>query len=113
MHIDRKLSVSEAEARAMGDRVIFLDGAGNFGPRLDNKNRFYNLDHHQGCVRPFTLATCEQALILILNGLALDEGDWTIYAHEPDLDTVLAIWALLNFRRNPPLTPQTRDNLLP
>ena len=111
--IDRKLCASEAEARAMGERVIFLDGAGDFAPTLDNKARVYNLDHHQGCIRPFTLATCEQALILVLNGLELDEGDWTVYANEPDLDTLLAIWVLLNFRRIPKLSARSRDVLLP
>jgi hypothetical protein len=111
--IDRKLSVSESEARGLGKRVIFLDGAGDFPPTLDNKARIYNLDHHQGCIRPFTLASCEQALVLVLSGLELDEGDWTVYANEPDLDTVLAIWVLLNFRRIPKLRPYSRDILLP
>ncbi len=111
--IDPKLSLSESEARARGERIILLDGAGDFGPLLDNKARVYNLDHHQGCVRPFTLATCEQALVLILNGLELDEGDWTVYANEPDLDTVFAIWVLLNFRRIPNLSHRSRDILLP
>lgn len=111
--IDRSLSVSESEARTLGKRVIFLDGAGDFPPTLDNKARIYNLDHHQGCIRPFTLATCEQALVLILSGLELDEGDWTVYANEPDLDTVLAIWVLLNFRRIPKLSSYSRDIVLP
>ncbi|MBW2422010.1 MAG: hypothetical protein JRH19_25975 [Deltaproteobacteria bacterium] len=113
VEIDRKLAFSEAEARALGGRRIFLDGAGTFGPLLDNKARVYNLDHHQGCVRPFTLATCEQALILVINGIEFDEGDWTIYANEPDLDTIFAIWVLLNFRRVPTLSPRSRDVLLP
>ncbi|MCP5039779.1 MAG: hypothetical protein GY944_02040 [bacterium] len=113
VRIEPKLSVSEADARAMGGRSIFLDGAGDFPPKLDNKNRFYNLDHHQGCIRPFTLATCEQALVLVMNGLELDEGDWTLYANEPDLDTVFAIWVLLNFRRIPKLSTRSKYVLLP
>jgi len=113
VEIDPKITFSEAEARALGERRIFLDGAGTFGPLLDNKARFYNLDHHEGCVRPFTLATCEQALLLVINGIELDEGDWTIYANEPDLDTVFAIWVLLNFRRIPALSPRSRDVILP
>lgn len=111
--IDPKRSISEADARAMGSRVIFLDGAGDFPPKLDNKTRFYNLDHHQGCIRPFTLATCEQALVLVKNGLELDEGDWTLYVGEPDLDTLFAIWVLLNFRRISKLSGHSRDVLLP
>ena len=106
-------SFSESEARELGERVILLDGAGRFGPMLDNKARLYNLDHHQGCERTFTLATCEQALLLVHSGLDLGEGDWTVYANEPDLDTMLAIWCLLNYQRLPTLRPEARDVLLP
>jgi hypothetical protein len=106
-------SFSENEARELGERVILLDGAGRFGPLLDNKARLYNLDHHQGCERTFTLATCEQALLMVHSGLDLGEGDWTIYANEPDLDTLLAIWCLLNYKRLPTLRPEARDVLLP
>lgn len=111
--IDPTQSFSESDARAMGGRTIFLDGAGDFPPKLDNKSRFYNLDHHQGVIRPFTLATCEQALVLVINGIELDEGDWTLYASEPDLDTLFAIWVLLNFRRVPKLSTHSKDVLLP
>ena len=111
--IDPTQSFSESDARALGGRTIFLDGAGDFPPKLDNKSRFYNLDHHQGVIRPFTLATCEQALILVINGIELDEGDWTLYASEPDLDTLFAIWVLLNFRRIPKLSTHSKDVLLP
>ena len=111
--IDPKKSFSEADARALGDRNIFLDGAGDFAPKLDNKARLYNLDHHQGCIRPFTLAACEQALIVVMNGLELDEGDWTLYVNEPDLDTLFAVWVLLNFRRIPKLSSRSKDTLLP
>ena len=111
--IDPKRSFSEADARALGDRLIFLDGAGDFPPKLDNKTRFYNLDHHLGCIRPFTLASCEQALVLVVNGLELDEGDWTLHVGEPDLDTLFAVWVLLNFRRVPKLSSRSKDVLLP
>lgn len=111
--IDRAFSFSESEARELGERVILLDGAGRFGPTLDNGAKLYNLDHHEGCERLFTLATCEQALLLVHSGLQLSEGDWTVYANEPDLDTVLAIWVLLNFARVRELSPESRDILLP
>jgi hypothetical protein len=71
------------------------------------------LDHHQGCLRAFTLATCEQALVLVLKGLALNQGDWRIFANEPDLDTVFAIWVLLNHRRLKGLRPEAREVLFP
>jgi hypothetical protein len=113
VHIRREYTFSEAEARALGGRVILLDGAGSFGPLLDNKKRLYNLDHHEGCERTFTLATCEQALLLVHGGLDLSEGDWSVYANEPDLDTLLALWCLLNHARLRGLRPQVRDVLLP
>ncbi|MCP3956258.1 MAG: hypothetical protein GY719_00210 [bacterium] len=111
--INQRHQFSEAEARRLGERVVFLDGAGQFGPVIDNKQQLYNLDHHQDCLRAFTLATCEQALIMVLKGLDLDQGDWTVYANEPDLDTLFAIWVLLNHRRVRQLTPVQRDAILP
>lgn len=111
--VDRKHAFSEADARRLGERVILLDGAGQFGPLMDDAGNLYNLDHHEGCVRAFTLSTCEQALILVLKGLRLDKGNWTLYANEPDLDTVFAIWVLLNYRRVRNLRPDQRDVILP
>jgi hypothetical protein len=111
--IEPGMSVSRSEAAALGERTILLDGAGSFGPLIDNERKLYNLDHHSGCERLFTLATCEQALLLVQSGLELSEGDWTIYANEPDLDTVLAIWCLLNHRRLRILRPEARDVLMP
>ncbi len=111
--VERSHAFSEAEARELGKRVILLDGAGTFPPLLDNKAAVYNLDHHAGCERTFTLATCEQALLVVHGGLALSEGDWTVYANEPDLDTVLAIWCLLNYQRLPELSDRSRNVLIP
>ena len=111
--VDPSHAFSEAEARVLGKRVILLDGAGSFPPLLDNKSKVYNLDHHEGCERTFTLATCEQALLVVHSGLPLAEGDWTIYANEPDLDTVLAIWCLLNYERLSRLSERARDILFP
>jgi hypothetical protein len=98
---------------SLGERVILLDGAGTFGPLLDSDRKLFNLDHHTGCERLFTLATCEQALLLVHSGLRLSEDDWTIYANDPDLDTVLGLWCLLNHRRLRELRPEARDVLLP
>ena len=111
--INRAYCVGETEARKLGNHIILLDGAGQFAPLLDDNQQLYNLDHHIGCLRAFTVATCEQALILVLKGLELDKGDWKIYANEPDLDTVFAIWVLLNHRRLRQLRPEARDVILP
>ncbi len=113
VHIDPALSFSEAEARKLGERVILLDGAGRFGPLIDPTKQLYNLDHHEGCVRAFTLATCEQALVIVLKGLELERGDWNIYANQPDLDCLLALWVLLNHRRVRTLAAPSRDVLIP
>ena len=111
--VDPDMAASKSEAAALGDGVILLDGAGTFGPVLDNEKKIYNLDHHWGCERLFTLSTCEQALLLVHSGLGLADGDWTLYANDPDLDTVLALWCLLNHRRLRELRPEARDILLP
>src|SRR5439155_1498486 len=80
---------------------------------LDSKREVYNLDHHEGCVRPFTLATCEQAVVLIRTGLDLRKRDWTVYANDADLDTVLAIWVLLNHIRLNDGRGATRARVMP
>ncbi len=113
VYLDRGYAFNEAEARRLGERVVLLDGAGQFAPTLDSKQQFYNLDHHDDCLRAFTLATCEQALILVAKGLALDKGDWSIYANEPDLDTLFALWVLLNYRRLLTLPVERRDRIVP
>ncbi|MEM9554213.1 MAG: CPBP family glutamic-type intramembrane protease [Acidobacteriota bacterium] len=113
VRIDRSFSFSEPEARKLPARTILLDGAGVFGPTVDDAAHLYNLDHHEGCARAFTLASCEQAMVLVLKGLELGRDDWTIYANEPDLDTVFAIWVLLNHRRLRDLDDAQRDRIAP
>ncbi len=113
VRIDAGFAFSESDARKLGPRVILLDGAGRFAPLIDGDAKLYNLDHHQGCVRAFTLATCEQALVLVAKGLDLDRGGWTLYANEPDLDVALAIWVLLNHRRVMQLSDAEQRVILP
>lgn len=94
--IDASQSVSESTARRAPEGTIFLDGAARGAPFIDAERRVFNLDHHEGCVRGFTVATCEQALVLVLRGLDMGGQPWTIRASAPDLDAVLAVWVLLN-----------------
>ena len=96
VRIDRDLAVTAAAARKAPEGTIYLDGAAQTAPFLDLERRVYNLDHHEEIVRPFTLSTCEQAMVLVARGLDLREKPWEIQANEPDLDTLLAIWVLLN-----------------
>jgi hypothetical protein len=99
IHMEAGLSVSGSIARKSPGGTIFLDGAALCEPFMDHERQVYNLDHHEGCVRPFTLATCEQTLVMYMKGLDLQGREWNVYANEPDLDTLLAIWILLNHAR--------------
>ena len=96
LYIERGLVVDEAARKKYPKQTVFLDGVFSGAPFLDNETRQYSLDHHAGCVRSFTLSTCEQAMVMLLQGLPLGEGHWTLYVNEPDLDAMLAAWILLN-----------------
>ncbi len=96
LHVERGLMVTEQQRLGFASRTIFLDGVFDGPPFYDNTARQYSLDHHTGCVRPFTLATCEQAAVMLMQGLPLGEEPWHVYANEPDMDTLLASWLLLN-----------------
>lgn len=96
LHVQRGLTVTEADRKDYPQQTVFLDGVYDGAPFLDNDVRHYSLDHHSGCIRGFTLATCSQAAVMLLQAMPLDEGDWHIYINEPDLDALLAAWILLN-----------------
>jgi hypothetical protein len=96
LYVERGLTITSSTRKRYPRQSIFLDGVFNDAPFLDNENRQYSFDHHAGCVRAFTLATCEQAVVMLLQGLPLDEGEWHVYVNEPDLDSLLAAWVLLN-----------------
>ena len=113
VRIDRSFSVSAPSARKYAKGTIFLDGAAKGEPFIDSSRGVYNLDHHEGCVRSFTLSTCEQAMIVIRKGLDLDAERWTVWANDPDLDTVLAIWLLLNHRRIDESDSAVRKKIMP
>ncbi len=113
VRVERDLSIGSAAARKYPPGSIFLDGAAQGEPFLDSEKQVFNLDHHEGCVRAFTLATCEQAMVLVRMGLDLRKRDWTIYANEPDLDTILAIWVLLNHIRINDDSPVVRQTVIP
>jgi len=106
-------TATAAAARKYPAGSIFLDGAAQGEPFMDPERGIYNLDHHEGCVRAFTLSACEQALVVIRKGLDLRERDWTLLANEPDLDTVLAIWLFLNHMRINDEDPEIRRAITP
>jgi hypothetical protein len=99
VHIEPGLAVTGSVARKSPGGTIFLDGVAQCEPFMDHERQVYNLDHHEGCVRAFTLATCEQTLVMYMKGLDLQGREWHIFANEPDLDTILSLWILLNHAR--------------
>lgn len=99
VHIEAGLTVSASVARKSPAGTIFLDGVAQCEPFMDHERQVYNFDHHEGCVRSFTKATCEQALVMYMKGLDFQSRDWNIFANEPDLDAILAIWIMLNHGR--------------
>lgn len=99
VHIEAGLAVSASAARKSFPGTIYLDGVAKCEPFMDHEKQIYNFDHHEGCSRSFTLSTCEQVLVMILKGLDLRGRDWRVYANEPDLDTILAIWLIFNHLR--------------
>lgn len=110
--IERGMTVPAWATRKAQPGTIYLDGVAEGGPFLDAEKAVFNLDHHEGCVRSFTLATCEQAMVLICKGLDFQTKDWVIFANDPDLDTVLAIWLLLNHRQLND-DPEIRQTIMP
>jgi len=52
-------------------------------------------------------------MVLTRKGLDLKGREWTIYANDPDLDTVLAIWVLLNHVRLNDANPEIRSRVIP
>jgi hypothetical protein len=97
--VEAGLTASASAARKSPPCTIYLDGVAQSEPFMDLEKQIYNFDHHEGCARPFTLATCEQVLVMILKGMDLRAKDWRVFANDPDLDTVLSIWLILNHVR--------------
>ncbi len=113
VRVERGYTVTAAAARKAQPGSIFLDGAATTEPFLDVEKQVFNLDHHEGCVRFFTLSTCEQAMVLVRKGINLRDRDWVVYSNEPDLDTVFAIWVLLNHIRLNDEDSEIRTKVMP
>lgn len=74
-------------------RSIALDGAVQ-GPHIDLSSQRFSFDHHAGCIRHVTLATCEQVRDALLVGFNPDQ--FTVWVNDVDADTVLSVWLLQN-----------------
>lgn len=75
----------------LAPRTIALDGAVR-GPALDPPRSCYSFDHHDGCIRLATTATCQQVFDALL--LGLDPSGHTVLLNDLDGDSVLAAWLL-------------------
>lgn len=75
---------------------IALDGAVQ-APSVDTINRRYSFDHHAGCLRFATLASCQQVALALRMGL--DPTEFTVYINDLDADTMAAVWCLLHPER--------------
>lgn len=78
---------------ALGPKSIALDGYVQ-GPAVDVDDERFSFDHHDGCVRLFTRATCQQVMDALL--LGFDPSGYTVYVNDVDGDTALAVWLLKN-----------------
>ena len=92
LFIKRGFSLSNKNSSL--SQSIYLDGAFK-GPLFDSKNKIFSLDHHENCVRQITKSTCEQALLFAKYG-TFDNTIYDVIGNDPDLDTVIAGWILLN-----------------
>lgn len=81
----------------MPNNSIALDGACQ-APQLDPSARKFSFDHHAGCLRFATLATCQQVALALRMGLVVDEQT-EVFCNDWDADTVLAIWLLTHTER--------------
>lgn len=88
--------VERGATKALADlprKSIALDGYVQ-GPAIDAENQRYSFDHHGGCVRHVTRATCEQVRDALL--LGLNPAGFTVYVNDVDGDTALSVWLLRN-----------------
>jgi len=77
-------------------RSLALDGVVRGPAEGDDLDR-WSFDHHAGCVRLLTLATCEQVRLALVMGL--DADDRPIYINDVDGDVLMSLWLLANPER--------------
>jgi hypothetical protein len=80
----------------MADSTVYLDGAVQ-GPVIDNDRRSYSFDHHAGCVRAFTLASCQQVAQAL--ELGWDNRGLDVVVNDLDADTMVSAWLILHPER--------------
>ncbi len=81
------------ELEELPEYSIAIDGFVQ-GPVIDTDNHRYSFDHHSGCLRYCTTASCTQAWTAVL--LGLEPARYAIYINDVDIDVCMAIWCLKN-----------------
>jgi len=80
----------------MAANTIYIDGAVQ-GPVIDNDRRSYSFDHHTGCIRAFTLASCQQVAQAL--ELGWDPRGLEVVVNDLDADTMVSVWLILHPER--------------
>jgi hypothetical protein len=89
VHVEAGLTVSSSAARKSHSHTIYLDGVVNSEPFLDLEKQIYNFDHHEGCLRPFTLLRIQQKEFGALNRLcALVRLEGIIDSHGLEMEAL-------------------------
>lgn len=70
---------------------IALDGAVQ-GPVMGDEKDRWSFDHHAGCARLITEATCQQVFAALCLGLATENRQ--VYINDIDGDTLVSLWLL-------------------
>lgn len=80
---------------------IALDGRVSGPPIVDLDTKHANCNHHEKVIRLVTASTSEQVLIAIKTWLSdtFDMPTLNMYINDPDQDTALALWLLINHDR--------------
>ena len=95
--IECRWNVSITNHKDMEPKTIYLDGScRGFAVRHDIGS--ISFDHHTGCQRSITYATCTQVLHALLQGMDVTDFDQVVI-DDIDADTVMAVWLIENSGR--------------
>lgn len=78
------------------NRALALDGIVQ-GPVMGDERDCWSFDHHAGCARLITEATCQQVFAALC--LGLDTEGRQVYVNDIDGDTLVSLWLLANTSR--------------
>ena len=69
------------------------------GPVLGGTDELdrWSFDHHAGCYRNITLATCEQVWVALCGGFSFEDRD--VYINQVDGDIIMCLWLINNPER--------------